>query len=339
MSREKPTAAICKPNPAVTPIAALLADIADDLRQATRIFQTELESDNPYVAELSAYVENFRGKQVRPALVLLTAQACGGIRPAHHVLAAVVEMVHIATLVHDDVLDEADLRRKTATVSRRWGNESAVLLGDLLFSHAFRLCSGLDSQFASQEIGRTAVALCGGELRQIGTAGRLDLTEDEYFDIITGKTASLIGSCCLLGAHYANAGETRARRFRRFGEALGRAFQITDDLLDLLGDEAVVGKSLGRDVDKGKLTLPLIHALRTAEPRCRAALCDLLRGSDPARHRAIAEILTQTESIAYARQIAHRLVQQAVALLDDLPETTARETLRAMAQFVVARRR
>jgi len=339
MSPEKTTTATCKPARVSLPIADLLADIADDLAQAARIFRTELRSDNPYVAELSSYVENFRGKQIRPALVLLSAQACGGIRPAHHVLAAVVEMVHIATLVHDDVLDEADLRRRTSTVSRRWGNESAVLLGDLLFSHAFRLCSSLDSQFASQEIGRTAVALCGGELRQVGTAGRLDLCEDEYFAIITGKTASLIGTCCLLGAHYAGADSHITRRLAAFGQSLGTAFQITDDLLDLVGDEGVVGKSLGRDVDKGKLTLPLIHALRSAEPGRRAELLALLRSDTPDRHRAITRILLQTESIAYAQQAAGRLVREAVAMLDDLPETPARATLCAMAQFVIARQR
>ena len=319
-------------------LAGLFSSIADDLDEAARIFRDELRSAQPHVRELCEHVEQFRGKQLRPALVLLTGQACGELRPAHRVLAAVVELVHLATLVHDDVLDEADVRRRTATVSRRWGNESAVLLGDLLFSHAFRLCSSLNDQFASQLIGQTAVTLCSGELMQIGNCDNADLSEAEYFEIIRGKTASLIGTCCLLGARYAGADETTAQRMNEFGVGLGTAFQITDDLLDLIGDESEVGKSLGRDLDKGKLTLPLIHFLRTATPAPRRKMLALLRHGDRRRNGQIAALLTESESIEYARQTGYEHVRKSLDILSELPPSDARSSLTAMAEFIVARR-
>ncbi|MBU0617724.1 MAG: polyprenyl synthetase family protein, partial [Planctomycetes bacterium] len=269
---------------------------------------------------------------------LLTGQACGELRPAHRVLAAVVEMVHMATLVHDDVLDEADIRRRAATVSRQWGNESAVLLGDLLFSHAFRLCSSLDDQFASQLIGQTAVTLCGGELMQVGNRDNHDLTEAEYFEIITGKTAALIGTCCLLGARYAGADDGTVRQMNEFGVGLGTAFQITDDLLDLIGDETEVGKSLGRDLDKGKLTLPLIHYLRAGTPAQRKKMLALLRDGDPRRDGQIATLLADSDSIGYARQTAYEHVRRSLDILAELPPSDPRASLTAMAEFIVARR-
>jgi octaprenyl-diphosphate synthase len=318
-------------------LAELFSSIADDLDHSARIFRDELRSEQPFITELCEHVERFHGKQLRPALLLLTAQACGGVRPAHRTLAAVVEMVHIATLVHDDVLDEADIRRRAATVSRRWGNESAVLLGDLLFSHAFRLCSSLDDQFASQLIGQTAVTLCSGELMQTSNRDNYELSEDEYFEIIESKTASLIGTCCLLGARYAAAAERTVRRLKECGLALGTAFQITDDLLDLLGDEAEVGKSLGRDVQKGKLTLPIIHYLRTHGPREREQALALVRGEYAGRCRLIAGLLADSDSIEYAQQTAYAHVRRALDILAELPPGDARSSLTAMAEFIVTR--
>lgn len=319
-------------------VAELFALIANDLERAARIFREELDAQQPSVRQLCEHIERFRGKQLRPALLLLSGKACGGVRPEHHVLAAVVEMIHIATLVHDDVLDEADMRRQAPTVSRRWGNESAVLLGDLLFSHAFRLCSSLDSQFAAQLIGQTAVTLCTGELMQVCRAGHFALTEAEYLQIIERKTAALIGTCCLLGARYAGADDETARRMQEFGVGLGMAFQITDDLLDLIGDEAEAGKSLGRDLEKGKLTLPLIHHLRVCTPQQRRATLAQLARPDPDRHAWVARRLAETESIAYAQQTAYAHVRRSLDLLAELPLSDARENLTALAEFIVTRR-
>lgn len=319
-------------------LAAHFDTIADHLEESARILRDELRSAQPFVRELCQHIERFHGKQVRPALLLLSGQACGGVRREHRVLAAVVEMVHLATLVHDDVLDEADIRRRAATVSRRWGNESAVLLGDFLFSHAFRLCSSLDDQFASQLIGQTAVRLCTGELVQVGNCNNFELTEEQYFEIIERKTAALIGACCLLGARYAGADERTVRRMNEFGVGLGVAFQITDDLLDLVGDEAEVGKSLGRDAQMGKLTLPLIHYLRTRAPSRRGEMLALLRDGAPRRNGRIAELLAGSDSIEYAQQTAYAHVRRSLDILSELPPSDARTSLTAMAEFIVARR-
>lgn len=319
-------------------LSTLYSSIADDLREAARIFRDELVSDQDFISDLCRHVEQFHGKQIRPALLLLCAQACGGVRPEHHVLAAVVEMVHISTLVHDDVLDEADIRRRAATVNRLWGNERAVLTGDYLISHAFHLCSGLDSQFAARLIGRTCNEVCEGELMQVVNRGNFELSENEYLDIITRKTASLIGACCLLGARFAGADEAVACGLHRFGVALGVAFQIADDILDVIGDEAEAGKSLGRDVQKGKLTLPLIHYLRTQPAERRAHALALLRGSGPEQTREVERLLLDSDSLEYAQRQAHEHIRRAATVLDELPPSDARAALAEMAEFVVSRR-
>lgn len=321
--------------------------VAAELDQATRLFQHELHAEHPFVRDLCNHVERFRGKQLRPALLLLIARACGDVRPAHHVLAAVVEMVHLATLVHDDVLDEAELRRRAPTVSRRWGNESAVLLGDFLFSHAYRLCSTLQDQFASELIAATAVRLTVGELIQVGRGHDFTLDETEYYEIIDGKTASLLGACGLLGARYAGADELTVARMSDFGLMLGKAFQIVDDVLDLLGDERVAGKTLGRDLEKGKLTLPLIHCLRRGPRPQRAKMLDLLNNGFAAvapdngngdHVQKIIALLREAGSFDYARAAAEAHVRRAREIVAALPESRARDSLAALTEFVLDRR-
>lgn len=319
-------------------IADLYGPVASDIEESARIFRDELASDQGFIHDLCRHVDQFHGKRLRPALLLLSAAATGKVRPAHHVLAAVVEMVHIATLVHDDVLDEADIRRRAATVNRLWGNERSVLLGDLLFSRAYRLCSTLDSQFAALTVAQTAITVCEGELMQVSNRGNMELTDSEYLDIITRKTASLIGVCGLLGAHYSGASERTARRMREFCEGLGIAFQITDDLLDLTGDEAEAGKSLGRDVEKGKLTLPLIHYLRTSDSAAQREMLAMLREPAPDRGQRIAARLAGSASVEFAQQAADSYVAQALQILGELPPGEARDSLRTMAEFVLARR-
>ncbi len=216
------------------------------------------------------------GKRLRPALLLLAAKACGQVNAQHLTLAAVVEMVHTATLVHDDVLDEASVRRHLATVNARWDNEASVLLGDFLFSHAFYLASTLESTLACQLIGRATNVVCEGEIRQKGSRGDFALDEATYFEILDAKTAALCACCCQLGAHFAGADESMTQRLTQFGRKLGIAFQIADDLLDVVGNETTVGKSLGTDLEKQKPTLPLIRALQIADDAQRASILAVL---------------------------------------------------------------
>lgn len=319
-------------------LADLYAPIAEDLHRSQQILTDELVSDEPLISDLCHHVAQFHGKRLRPALLLLAAKACGDVRPAHHVLAAVVELVHIATLVHDDVLDEADIRRRAATVNRLWGNERAVLMGDFLYSHAYHLCSQLDSPVPGRLVGQTAITVCEGEMMQVANRGNLELTESQYLDIITRKTAALVETCCHLGARYADADGETVRRMREFGTCLGIAFQIVDDLLDVTGDEAEVGKSLGRDASEGELTLPLIHYLRTAGPEQRARLMPLLGPDREPGGRSLAAVLSGSASVAYARSVAAEHVARARAALEGLPPSPARESLDAMAEFVIVRR-
>lgn len=319
-------------------LADLYRPIAVELEASDRIFREELASDQPFLRDLCDHVARFHGKRLRPALLLLTASACGSVRREHAILAAVVEMVHIATLVHDDVLDEAEVRRKAPTVNRLCGNEQAVLVGDYLISHSFHLCAGLASQTASRIIAATANTVCEGEMMQVANRDNYNLTEQQYYEIIRRKTAALTAACCLLGASFAGTDAVTVERMRDFGDRLGIAFQITDDLLDITGDEGEAGKSLGRDVHKGKLTLPLIHYLRSAPRDRAAAVIDLLRGDHPDRHVRIAALLAQSDSIDYARDAAESQIRHALEQLHMLPPSTARENLATMAEFVLARR-
>ncbi len=328
----------CDGTPATLRLAELYAPIADDLTESQRILSDELISDQAFISDLCRHVGQFHGKMLRPALLLLTGRACGEVREEHHVLGAVVELVHLATLVHDDVLDEADIRRRAATVNRLWGNGRAVLMGDFLYSHAFHLCSSLGSTLASRLIGQTAVTVCEGEMMQVANRGNYELSEPEYIDIISRKTAALVETCCHLGGHFAGADDATLRAMRTFGSCLGVAFQIVDDLLDLTGDESEVGKSLGRDVGAGELTLPLIHYLHHAPADRKARLLSILHASDPQRYREVAALLRNSDSLAYAQAVAAEQIETARAALAELPPSAARDSLGAMADFVAARR-
>lgn len=313
--------------------------LAAELAEVESRFAAELVSDLPCVNDLVRHLERYRGKMLRPMLVLLSGLAIEPhrLRDEHRTLAAVVEMVHMATLVHDDVLDEQDVRRKVITINHLRGNETAVMLGDYLISHAYHMCSSLDSQHAARLLARTTNTVCEGELLQLANRNNWSLDEQTYFQIIRRKTASLCGVACRLGAVYADAPRAVAEALEEYGELLGTAFQIIDDVLDLTGDPDVVGKSLGKDLEKGKLTLPLIHRLETAQPADRQILLELLRDPTPGNFKKVGQVLAASDALAYARRRAEQLVAQARAHVDSLPESPARAMLRAMADAVITR--
>ncbi|MDB5291696.1 MAG: Trans-hexaprenyltranstransferase [Phycisphaerales bacterium] len=318
-------------------LASLTDCIRPNLDAVDRLFRAELKSELPCVNTLVKHVSRFRGKMLRPCLVLLAGKACGELVDAHTVIATVVEMVHMATLVHDDVLDEAELRRKGATINHLRGNEAAVLLGDYLISHSYHLCSSLDSQYASRLIGKTTNEVCEGELLQIDNRNNLDLSEETYVQIITRKTAVLTATCCALGARFAGADEARVSRLELFGLSLGQAFQIQDDILDLVGDASTVGKTLGSDIEKGKMTLPMIHFLRTAPAEHRTLLRSLVSSADSDKVEKIRNLILPSKSLAYAAQRARQLVDRAQNAISDLPDGEARRALDTMAEFCVTR--
>jgi octaprenyl-diphosphate synthase len=318
-------------------LSSMYAPIAAELTEAERIFQNELGSRFPFVQHLVDHCADFQGKRLRPALLLLSAKASGGISEAHPVLAAVVEMIHTATLVHDDVLDEAAIRRHAATVNAEWGNETAVLLGDYLFTHAFHLAASLDSTRACRWIGHATNKVCEGEMQQVHHRGNLDLDESGYFAIIEGKTAELTAVSCRLGASYAGAPEPTVLALDGYGRNLGIAFQIADDVLDIWGEERVTGKSLGTDLEKQKLTLPIIQMLKRVEPAVAATVRGWLSEGDPELRRRLRPHLEKTGALDYAWQCAKKHAKQAADALDCLADSDAKMVLRWLAHYVVRR--
>lgn len=321
----------------------------------------ELVSDLPCVNSLVEHLERYHGKMLRPTLVLITGMASSGsgleLTQSHRVIATVAEMVHLATLVHDDVLDEAQIRRRGATINHLKGNEAAVMLGDYLISHAYHLCSSLSNTVASRLIAETTNTICEGELLQLANRGNLLLDEQTYFEIIRRKTASLCGTCCRLGGLMSGVSSDAGGELYTYGEKLGVAYQIVDDVLDLVGSEATVGKTLGQDVQKGKLTLPLIRFFQLASSEHRRSLQDLLQpcddnaglplsGSstaapdleDPDRTHAIRQLIGLYDCVNYAQQWAHRLVDQAKSSLNGMIASPARGLLLDMADVALTRK-
>jgi octaprenyl-diphosphate synthase len=318
-------------------LPALYAPIQAGLHQVEEVFREQLRSKYPFVDDLVKYGFRLGGKRLRPALILLSGLACAGFGPAHVLLAAAVEMIHTATLIHDDVLDEATMRRHLATVNVRWDNETSVLLGDYLFTRALCISSSLDDVFACRELNEASRIMCEGELRQIESRGDYSLSEDQYFEIIRDKTAALTGSCCRIGAHFADADAEIEDALCQYGMHLGVAFQITDDLLDVLGDENQVGKSLGTDLLKQKATLPVIRLLEQLSPDVRGKLIAELRACGEHQREILRPYWDSTDAIPYAREKANVFSQLAAQRLDGLPPSQARDSLAELAEFVVSR--
>lgn len=318
-------------------LAALLAPILPDLAEVDARLRAELRNDDPFVNELAQHSFRMSGKRLRPALLLLTARAVGEINDDHRTLAAVVEMIHTATLVHDDVLDEAEVRRHVATVNARWSNQTSVLLGDYLFTHAFYLASTLETTFGCRTIGRATNIVCEGELRQTASSGDFSLSRDDYFAIVEAKTAELTACACLLGAHYAGANASVAEELQCYGRELGVAFQIADDLLDLEGDEQAAGKSLGTDLANRKMTLPLITLRDRLDDAERNRLMGLFEEPIVESQAALLEWLADSGALQEAREEAAGIAAAAVARLDVLADSPAKAALAGLGQFVVKR--
>ncbi len=278
------------------------------------------------------------GKMMRPGLVLLAGGCCGKITDEHIRVAAIVEMIHNATLLHDDVIDEGQKRRGRPTVNSLWGNEAAVLLGDFLLSRVFKMCAGLEPR-AAKVIAGAAVRVCEGELRQVVQRQNWQLSESEYIDVITEKSAVLFSSACQVGALLAQATEAQAQALAEFGLNAGIAFQITDDLLDIIGDETKTGKTLGSDVDKHKLTLALIHLLGAVDQTKKETVINsyLERKDTQCDKRTLKEMLSRNGSLEYAQNRAEEFVSTAVRALADLKDSDSKDALIETAKFMAAR--
>ena len=297
--------------------------VAAELQEVGKLFERELFSDEPMISRMIGQAQDGSGKMLRPLLVFLSGRACGSISQKHIVIATVAEMVHAATLVHDDVLDEAQYRRGHPTINQLYGNESAVLLGDLLISHAFGLCSKIDSNAVSRRFSETTNTVCEGELMQLYHRGDYELSEESYFEIITRKTASLMGTCCYLGAEASGADRKTCEAMEMFGRNLGVAFQIMDDIADITSDEAVMGKTLGTDMLKEKMTLPCIHYLSHCGREDSDWTRKLLSQKNKQKNELLVVKLHEAGSIEYA---CHRAAEYVDRADKALPQTVRQET-------------
>jgi len=317
--------------------ADLYGPVVTDLRHVGEIFDAALASEDPRVQNLVANITRRHGKMLRPALVLLVGRALDRLSDDHFVLGAVIEMIHVASLVHDDVLDEAPSRRNTPSANRLIGNEGAVLLGDYIMSQAFRLCCSMRSHEVNDELTDTCRMICLGELLQVSHRHNLDLGEAEYLNIITKKTAWLMRTCGVLGATLSGADPGTVASLGRYGLNLGMAFQITDDLLDLYGSAEEMGKTLGRDLAKGDLTLPLIRFLGTVGGSVRREMVAAIGDGRAVRLERIRDLLRDHDVMADCRRLARSYADRAVSCLEDLPCSDARDALANLADFVSSR--
>ena len=316
----------------------LYGSVAAELPRVCEMVDAQLASEDAYVRNLVSKIAHQRGKMLRPALVLLGAEALGECTDDRYILAAVAEMVHIASLVHDDVIDEADSRRNMPSLNRTVGNEGAVLLGDYVMSSAFGLCSSLKSPAAIQLLSNTCQVICEGELLQVAHRRNLELSEAEYLGIISKKTAALLRTCALFSTVLKDAPSRFADGLGRYGHSLGMAFQIADDMLDLVGSEEEMGKTLGRDMAKGELTLPLIRFLTDADGPARGEMMSAIRTDRPDSLGHIRRLLLDSDALDYCGQLAHGYTERALSALDDLPASAARDCLSALGEFVLSRR-
>jgi octaprenyl-diphosphate synthase len=327
------------PRLAVTPPRSkpsAFATIAGDLDEVDRTFDDALAKHRQTVLPLIQHLRNYRGKRFRPALLLLAAKACGSILTKHYTLAAAVEMIHTATLIHDDVLDDAETRRHLPTYNAQWGNKKSILFGDMLFTQAFHLTSTVDRQ-ACELIGEATNTVCAGELRQVCETGNLTLTEDAYFEMVEGKTAALTEVSTRLGAIYAGARPEIVEHLAEYGRCVGIAFQIADDLLDLVGEDATAGKTLGTDLDQGKLTLPLIRALAKLAPAEASEFRGWLAEPHEEHRRRILEALHRTGALASAKRTAEDFARRGRENLECLPRSESRTILEHLTEWSIRR--
>ncbi len=302
-------------------------------------FHKELQPRTNSLADLIVHISKYKGKRLRPALVLLSGKCVGDIAPQHIDLAVVVEMVHTATLVHDDIIDEASMRRHVESINSKWGREISILFGDYLFSRGFTILSALDSQIATLLLSQTVNIMSEGELIQLQRRYDLGLSETDYFDIIERKTASLCAASCRLGATFAGANRKVSDMLSNYGLKIGIAFQIVDDCLDVMGTEEEIGKSLNTDIQKGKLTLPLIRLVNQLPKNKLATARDLIfqHGAKETKN-AIIELLTEHDAVEYAFNTAKNMVKQAQEEIAPLPDSQYKTTLTELADYIVSRR-
>jgi len=316
---------------------AIRQPVAAELEAVNQVIIDNLASDVSLVENIGHYIVDAGGKRLRPLLALLSAKSCelGGEDPIK--FAAVVEFIHTATLLHDDVVDLSTLRRGRPTANAEFGNAPSVLVGDFLYSRAFQLMVEIGNMAIMQDMAATTNTIAAGEVLQMVRAGDPDTSEEQYLDVISRKTAILFASACYGGAVLAGRGDTLGQALRDYGQYTGIAFQIIDDVLDYEGDPALMGKNVGDDLSEGKPTLPLIHVMRTGQPAQRQLVRDAVLNKDTRQLEAVLEAVHATGALDYSRELAAAYRDRALEALLKLPENPARNSMEAIAKLALQR--
>jgi octaprenyl-diphosphate synthase len=320
-------------------LISIKAPIADELEEFEKHFRDSVRSRVALLDKIMHYIVHRKGKQMRPIFVLLSARMCGEITPKSYTAASLVELLHTATLVHDDVVDDAHQRRGVFSINALWKNKIAVLVGDYLLSRGLLVALDNGAYDILQIMSRAVRDMSEGELLQIEKARRLDITEEIYFDIIRKKTASLIAASCAAGAASISDDKELIERFYRFGETIGIAFQIKDDLFDY-GD-ADVGKPRAIDIQEKKMTLPLIYTLQQVDSSRRRELIRTVEkyNKDKKRVQDLIQQVHQSGGIKYAQKIMEDYVQKALNMVEEIPASPATTSMKELIEFVVDRKK
>lgn len=311
------------------------------LTQVEEELSRHSRSNIQLIDRIGRYIQDSGGKRIRPAILLLSSQMCGFEGPICYRLGAVVELIHAATLVHDDIIDDARVRRGHASVNAEWGNEITVLMGDWLYMTSFNLALG-ERQFKILDILMDITRkMVEGELIQLGLNGSLDITEEQHLDISMRKTAYLFSACSQLGGILGSASEKNEELLRLYGLNIGIAFQLVDDVLDFTSTETALGKPVGSDLKEGKLTLPLIYLMRDGDPGDRELVRQVLKenGLGMAHRETIAQLLRQYGTVERALEKAHHYARRAQELLLEFPPGKARDALLSIPDYIVQRDR
>ena len=341
-----PTPSRLQPNkrqlrPAATHPTTLLDEImslvSDDLSAINRHIENQIESDVPLIREIGRYIVDAGGKRLRPITLLLAARSLGYQGTAHIDLGAVIEFIHTATLLHDDVVDKSDLRRGRKTTNAVWGNPASVLVGDFLYSRAFEMMVAVDRMSVMRIMAATTNRISEGEVLQLLNANSPNVSEADYLETITRKTAKLFESAAQIGALLANAAPATESALAKFGLNIGISFQIVDDALDYRSETEDIGKNTGDDLADGKVTLPLIHALRVCTPSDNRLIQAAISTGDRSQFDTIVAIIESTDSLAYTSRIAGEYAAQAQQALELLPPSGYRNALSKLAEFSVSR--
>ncbi|MBL3600175.1 MAG: octaprenyl diphosphate synthase [gamma proteobacterium endosymbiont of Lamellibrachia anaximandri] len=311
--------------------------IADDMQAVNQTILSNLKSDVVLINQIGAYIVNSGGKRLRPQIVLLAAQACGYNGQDHIDLAAIIEFIHTATLLHDDVVDGSDLRRNQETANAVWGNEASVLVGDFLYSRSFEMMVSVGQMRVMDVLSHATNRIAEGEVLQLLNCNNPETTEADYMEVIKRKTATLFEAGARLGGVITGASPEQEKAMADYGLHLGIAFQLVDDSLDYNSSNEDIGKNIGDDLAEGKPTLPLLQAIKVGSETQRKKLQEIIEKGGLDEIDFVMEAIRATDAIAYTENMAQEEAQKAKAALEAIPPSPYRDALAALADFSVSR--